>query len=123
MYRTFIFQFQMSSRGRYNTGSGGASDKEGNKSQDDELSSPPPKQANLTPDDDTAQWLEKKQSIQQAWAKRNQVVFKVLGKMTVNAHQAALKNVKWEKRFKCKGKNMQVMSMQNTSIKTSSKPH
>ena len=52
--------------------------------------------------------LKKQKDIQEAWAKCNKAVFKVLGKMTTGAYQAALKNVKWEKRFKKKGKNMQV---------------
>ena len=108
----------MSSHGCYNTRSGASSDKEGNKSQDDDLSSPAAKQMNPNPDDQTSQRLEKKERIQQAWAKQNQAVFKVLGHMTVNAYQAALKYIKWEKKFKKKGKNTQVMSMQNTSIKT-----
>ena len=99
----------MSSRSsRYNTRSGASSDK----SQDEDIgsisSATPQTQQPENTENEISLRLKKQKDIQEVWAKRNKAVFKVLGKMTAGAYQAALKNVKWEKRFKKKGKNMQV---------------
>ena len=99
----------MSSRSNhYNTRSGASSDK----SQDEDIgsisSATPQTQEPENTDNEISLRLKKQKDIQEAWARRNKAVFKVLGKMTAGAYQAALKNVKWEKTFKKKGKNKQV---------------
>ena len=52
--------------------------------------------------------LAKQNLIKEAWSKRNNVIYGGLGKMMAQAYEAALKNIKWEDKFKKCGKKTEV---------------
>ncbi|MCG8622312.1 MAG: hypothetical protein MJE68_10010, partial [Proteobacteria bacterium] len=54
------------------------------------------------------QCLAKQESIHQAWAKRKNIIFKGLGKMTHLAYEVALKDINFESKFQKKGKQTEV---------------
>ena len=61
-----------------------------------------------TPDEEWGACLTKQNLIKEAWAKRNNVIFRGLGKMMAQAYEAALKNFQWEDKFKKCGKKTEV---------------
>ena len=48
--------------------------------------------------------LTKQNIIKDAWAKRNNVIYQGLGKMTGGAYEAALKNIQWDPKYLKPGK-------------------